>query len=148
MPQAITPDLSVAADPPHPASATPATAPDIVVPTIAVPANTRGIALKILAVIAVVGALALAQTLFVSLLLAIIMAYTLNPLVVYLERVRVPRAAGTIIVMMSMMSVLGFGAYSLRGFKYRDVASVLCRRLFDLGGGTLQLPHDSGGVDA
>jgi predicted PurR-regulated permease PerM len=115
MPQAITPDLSVAADPPHPASATPATAPDIVVPTIAVPANTRGIALKILAVIAVVGALALAQTLFVSLLLAIIMAYTLNPLVVYLERVRVPRAAGTIIVMMSMMSVLGFGAYSLRG---------------------------------
>ena len=114
MPQVATPDLAVAADPPHPALAA-ATATKIIVPTIAVPVNTRGIALKILAAIAVVGALALAQTLFVSLLLGIIIAYTLNPLVVYLERIKVPRATATIIVMASVIGALGFGAYSLRG---------------------------------
>jgi predicted PurR-regulated permease PerM len=66
-------------------------------------------------VIAVVCALYLAQTFFVSLLLGILIAYTLNPLVVYLERIRVPRVAGTVIVMVGVMSALGVGAYSLRG---------------------------------
>jgi predicted PurR-regulated permease PerM len=57
----------------------------------------------------------LAQTFFVSLLLGIIIAYTLNPLVAYLERIKIPRAAGTIIVMAGVIGALGFGAYSLRG---------------------------------
>ena len=43
------------------------------------------------------------------------MAYALNPLVVYLERIKVPRVAATIVVMMGVMGALGFGAYSLRG---------------------------------
>ena len=85
------------------------------VPTVRVPAEARGIALTVIAVIAVAGALDLAQTFFVSLLLGILIAYTLNPLVAYLERIRVPRAAGTLIVMMGVMGALGFGAYSLRG---------------------------------
>ena len=88
---------------------------DFGVPTTRVPAEARGIALTILAVIAVACALDLAQTFFVSLLLGILIAYTLNPLVAYLERVRIPRAAGTLIVMVGVMSALGFGAYSLRG---------------------------------
>ena len=83
-------------------------------PVAAAPAG-RGIAVTILAVIAVVAALEVAQTFFVSLLLGILIAYTLNPLVVYLERIRVPRAAGTIIVMAGVMGALGLGAYSLRG---------------------------------
>ena len=65
--------------------------------------------------IAVVAALELAQAFFVSLLLGIIVAYTLNPLVAYLERIKIPRVAGTIIVMAGVMGALGFGAYSLRG---------------------------------
>ena len=109
-----TPDLVPVADVAPPASSA-AVATEIVVPTMAAPADTRGIALKILATIAVVGALSLAQTFFVSLLLGIIIAYTLNPLVVYLERIKVPRVAGTIVVMMGVMSALGFSAYSLRG---------------------------------
>ncbi|MGE5668238.1 MAG: AI-2E family transporter [Betaproteobacteria bacterium] len=85
------------------------------VPTVRVPAQARGIAVTVLAVIAVACVLYLAQTFFVSLLLGILIAYTLSPLVAYLERVRIPRAAGTLIVMMGVMSALGFGAYSLRG---------------------------------
>ncbi len=106
-----TPELVAAADDPRPAS--PATEP--VVPSIGTPMEARGIAITVLAAIAVVGALALAQTFFVSLLLGIIIAYTLNPLVVYLERIRIPRVAGTIMVMAGVMGALGFGGYALRG---------------------------------
>jgi predicted PurR-regulated permease PerM len=98
---------------PVPAGAAPAEQP--VVPTIAAPQGTRGIALTILALVAVVAALQVAQAFFVSLLLGIVIAYTLNPLVAYLERIRIPRLVGTIIVMASVMAALGFGAYSLRG---------------------------------
>ncbi len=75
----------------------------------------RGIAVTILALIAVVAALEVAQMFFVSLLLGIIVAYTLNPLVAYLERIRIPRAVGAILVMAGVVGALGFGAYSLRG---------------------------------
>ncbi len=75
----------------------------------------RGIAVTVIALIAAVAALEVAQTFFVSLLLGIIIAYTLNPLVAYLERIRIPRVAGTIIVMAAVMGALGSGAYSLRG---------------------------------
>ncbi len=98
---------------PAPAGAAPVQQP--VVPTIAAPQGTRGIALTILALVAVVAALQVAQAFFVSLLLGIVIAYTLNPLVAYLERIRIPRVVGTIIVMASVMAALGFGAYSLRG---------------------------------
>ena len=98
---------------PVPPAAAPADQP--VVPTIAAPQGTRGIALTILAFVAVVAALELAQTFFVSLLLGIIIAYTLNPLVAYLERIKIPRVVGTIIVMAGVIGALGFGAYSLRG---------------------------------
>lgn len=96
-----------------PPAATPAT--EQIVPTVRIPVDARGIALTLLAVIAVVCALYLAQTFFVSLLLGIILAYTLNPLVVYLERIKIPRVAGTVVVMVGVMGALGFGAYSLRG---------------------------------
>jgi len=77
--------------------------------------GARHIALTVLAVIASVAALYVAQAFFVSLLLGIILAYTLNPLVVYLERIKVPRAMGTILVLAGVLGALGIGAYSLRG---------------------------------
>ncbi|MBK7593184.1 MAG: AI-2E family transporter [Betaproteobacteria bacterium] len=88
---------------------------DAVVPAIRAPVSAPGVALTILAVIAVVVALELAEAFFVSLLLGILLAYTLNPIVVYVERIRVPRVVATVIVMLGMLSALAFGAYSLRG---------------------------------
>ncbi|MHB8493383.1 MAG: AI-2E family transporter [Casimicrobiaceae bacterium] len=108
---AVTPEPVSASGALPPAS--PAAEPGV--PTVRVTAGARGIALTTLAVIAVAGALDLAQTFFVSLLLGILVAYTLNPLVAYLELIKIPRAAGTVIVMIGVMSALGFGAYSLRG---------------------------------
>jgi len=84
-------------------------------PEVRVPVDARGIALTVLAVIAVVFALHLAQAFFVSLLIGILFAYMLNPLVVYLERVRIPRAAGAMLVLAGVVGALAIGAYSLRG---------------------------------
>ena len=86
-----------------------------VAPISVMPHGARHIALTVLAVIASGAALYFAQAFFVSLLLGILLAYTLNPLVVYLERIKVPRAMGTILVLAGVLGALGTGAYSLRG---------------------------------
>ena len=67
-----------------------AVASDATQPTVRMPADARGLALAILATVAVVFALEWAQSFVVSLLLGILFAYTLNPLVVWLERIRIP----------------------------------------------------------
>jgi predicted PurR-regulated permease PerM len=84
-------------------------------PTTPVPDAGRSLALIILATVAVVFALDWAQSFVISLLLGILFAYTLNPLVVWLERIRIPRVVGTGIVMVSVVCALVLGTYSLRG---------------------------------
>ena len=122
--------------------------PTNVVPTVRAPVEARGVALTVLATVAVVGALYLAQSFFVSLLLGILIAYTLNPLVAFLERVRVPRAIGTIVVMVGLVAALGGGGYSLRGqmqaiieqlpVAARTLSSALVR-MRSIPGGNVQL---------
>jgi predicted PurR-regulated permease PerM len=79
------------------------------------PVAAHGVALGILATVALIFALDWAQPFLITLLLGIIFAYTLNPLVVWLERLRIPRVAGTSIVMVAVICALAFGAYALRG---------------------------------
>jgi len=77
--------------------------------------DMRDLALTIVTAVVVVFALQWAEKFFIPLLLGILIAYTLNPLVVWLERIKIPRMAGTSIV---MLAVLGGGAFvtiSLRG---------------------------------
>ena len=61
-----------------------------------------------------VFALSWAQAFVVPLLLGIVIAYTLNPLVAWLEAIRIPRVVGTVVVMASVIGALVLGAYSLR----------------------------------
>ena len=77
-------------------------------------ARRGSVALAILATVAVVFALDWAQSLFISLLLGILFAYTLNPLVIWLERRRIPRVLGTSAVMVAVVCALLLGTYSLR----------------------------------
>lgn len=79
------------------------------------PVSGRDMALLILATVAVVVALKWAQSFFVSLLLGILFAYTLNRLVVWLELIRIPRAAGTTIVMVGVLCAIALGTNSLSG---------------------------------
>ncbi len=60
--------------------------------------NARGLALGVIATVCFVFGLHWAQKFLIPLLLGIFIAYTLNPLVRWLERIRIPRAIGTTLV--------------------------------------------------
>lgn len=77
--------------------------------------DVRGLALAIVTTVVVVFALQWAEKFFVPLLLGIIIAYTLNPLVVWLERVKIPRVVGTSLVMLVVLGGSAFATISLRG---------------------------------
>ena len=79
------------------------------------PPTERRMALVILATIGVVFALEWAQSFVISLLLGVLFAYTLNPLVVRLERMKIPRVLGTFMVMAGVVCALVLGACALRG---------------------------------
>jgi predicted PurR-regulated permease PerM len=87
----------------------------VMLPATRVQIDARGLALGLLATLAAVFALSWAESFAVPLLLGIIISYTLNPLVDWLEAIRVPRAAGTGVVMITILCALIFGTYSLRG---------------------------------
>src|SRR4026209_1914029 len=83
--------------------------------TVRMVVDARGPALGVLAALALIFSLSWAQTFLVPLLLGIVIAYTLNPLVAWLEAVKIPRAAGNVGVMASAVGALVLGTYSLRG---------------------------------
>ncbi|WP_159695668.1 AI-2E family transporter [Massilia sp. 9I] len=76
--------------------------------------NARGLSLGILATIACVFALQWAQKFFVPLLLGIFIAYTLNPVVRWLERWHVKRVIGATLVTALIMGALGGTLYRLQ----------------------------------
>ncbi|MDO9421202.1 MAG: AI-2E family transporter [Herminiimonas sp.] len=79
-----------------------------------IPVNARGVALTIMATVTFVFALSAAHKFFIPLIFGIFIAYTLNPLVVRLERVRIPRLVGTILVITAILSSALWTANNLR----------------------------------
>ena len=84
-------------------------------PTISLPADSQSMAAVILSTVAVVFALSSAQRFFIPLVFGLILAITLNPLVRYLERFKIPRLVGTTIAMLALLSTMGAATLSLRG---------------------------------
>jgi predicted PurR-regulated permease PerM len=74
--------------------------------TLPVHVHARGLALRVLAVAAFLVALQWAKLFLVPVLLGIFIAYTLNPLVLALERLRLPRAVGATIVTAAILAAL------------------------------------------
>jgi predicted PurR-regulated permease PerM len=87
---------------------------DTAVPAVGLPADSRGKALIVLAIIATIFTLYWAQRFFIPLLLGILLANTLNPLVKYLERLKVPRVIGTALVMAALLCGTVTAILSLR----------------------------------
>jgi len=83
--------------------------------TVRVSMDVRDLAFAIVTIVVVVFALQWAAKFFIPLLLGIIIAYTLNPLVVWLERIKIPRVVGTSIVMLAVLCGGAFVTISLRG---------------------------------
>ena len=79
-----------------------------------IPVNARGVALTILASVTFVFALSAAHKFFIPLIFGIFIAYTLNPLVVRLERVRIPRVIGTLLVITTILASALWTANNLR----------------------------------
>lgn len=77
--------------------------------------DVRGLALAIVTTVVVVFALQWAEKFFIPLLLGIIIAYTLNPLVMWLERMKIPRVVGTSMVMLAVLCGSALVTISLRG---------------------------------
>ncbi len=98
-----------------PPEVAPAAQATVAPPSIRLAEGRHGLALTLLATVAVVFALEWAQSFVISLLLGILFAYTLNPLVVWLERIKIPRLAGAAIVMLAVVAALVLGSYALRG---------------------------------
>lgn len=76
---------------------------------------THNIPLVIISVIALIFALNWAQVFVISLLVGIIFAYTLNPVVKWLELIRIPRVISASIVMLAVVTILLMCTYALRG---------------------------------
>ena len=92
--------------------------------TVHLPVDARGVALGIMATVALIFALDWAQPFLITLLLGVLFAYTLNPLVVWLERIKVPRVAGASLVMLAVICAIVFGTYALRGQVQRIITQL------------------------
>lgn len=77
--------------------------------------EARGLSLAILATFTLVFGLHWAQKFFIPLIFGIFIAYTLNPLVVWLEHIKIPRILGSTLVMAAMLAGTGLATNSLRG---------------------------------
>ncbi|MCL4471069.1 MAG: AI-2E family transporter [Sulfuricella sp.] len=112
--------------------------------TVHVPVDARGLALGILATVALVFALDWMQKFFVPLLLGIFLTYTLNPLVVGLERIKIPRVLGTSMVMVAVVCALVLGTYSLRG-QMQSILAQLPEAASKLSAGFASMRDDPSG---
>ena len=81
----------------------------------------KSISLIIVAIVAVIFMLDWAQSFFIPLILGIFIAYILNPLVVWLEKIKIPRVVGSSVVILALMACISFGGISLS----RQVESIL-----------------------
>jgi len=105
---------------------------------IRLPVAGHGLALTILATVGVIFALEWAQSFVISLLVGILFAYTLNPLVVWLERIKIPRLAGATLVMVAVVAALVLGSFALRG-QVRTIIEQLPAAVSELSTGVASL---------
>ncbi len=104
--------------------------------------NARGLALGTIATIAFVFSLQWSQDFLVPLLLGILIAYTLNPLVMWLERCKIVRPIGATLVTVAMLAVMAFTLHRVQGefFNIIDdlprITQKVTKLMRDTNGGT------------
>lgn len=107
--------------------------------------DARGMALALLATLAFVFALQWAEKFFIPVIFAIFIAYTLNPLVCWLERLKLPRVVAASVVMLTL-----FGALFAVGSTLRDEFTSIVEQLPDtthrLSGALAKIRNDKPGA--
>ncbi len=77
--------------------------------------QVKNVALVILTTLAVIFALDWAQSFVITMLLGVLLAYTLNPVVKWLEYIKIPRVIGSSLVIIFLIVSIGFAGFTLRG---------------------------------
>ena len=95
------PDIVEAADPAQ------------VLPPDRVHVDARGLSLAIIATVALLFAIQAAEKFLVPLIFGVFIAFTLNPVVVWLERIRLPRVVGATLVMLILVGGFAGAARTL-----------------------------------
>lgn len=85
--------------------------------------NVRSIALTVLAGTALMYLLNWAQAVFIPIVLGLLISYALEPVVVWLMRLKLPRALASGVVVASLAGALGYGGYALAD----DAAAVVAQ---------------------
>src|SRR5687768_1155109 len=75
---------------------------------------TPAVALWVLTGLAAAMFFKAASQLLIPITIAVLISYALEPLVVRLERVRVPRLLGAALLLLVLVGVVGWGVYALR----------------------------------
>ncbi len=88
------------------------------------PIDVRSVSLAVLAVLATLFALRWASAVIVPLLLGLTFSYALTPIVDRLERLRLPRAIGAALLMLSIGGGLGWTGYALSDDANKLIESV------------------------
>lgn len=73
----------------------------------------RLLPLNLIAALAIIFTLRWAREVFIPLVLALFISYTLDPIVAWMERKKIPRAIGTAVVLMIVTAGIGLMIYSL-----------------------------------
>ena len=76
--------------------------------------GTLDVAVWTIAIVATVMFLRVAYELMIPIVLGVLISFALNPVVMWLEKVRVPRVVGAGLVLLAVAALLGLGIYSLR----------------------------------
>jgi predicted PurR-regulated permease PerM len=79
------------------------------------PIQVKNVALVIITTIAVIFALDWAQSFIITMFLGVLLAYALNPLVNKMEHIKINRFIGSTVIILVLISSIGFGGYALRG---------------------------------
>jgi predicted PurR-regulated permease PerM len=77
------------------------------------PVDVRNMALGVLMVLAILAVLRWASAFFIPVLLGMVFSYALSPLVDWLQRLRIPRAASAAVLILGILAGAGAAAYSL-----------------------------------
>jgi predicted PurR-regulated permease PerM len=86
--------------------------------------NVRSLALTIIAIAVAMYVLQWAQEVFIPVVLSVLVSYALEPVVLWLMRLRLPRMAASAVVVALLTGTLGYTAYSLSDDAAAIVAQV------------------------
>jgi predicted PurR-regulated permease PerM len=74
--------------------------------------DPRTVAIVLLAILGSILVLQFAQAVFIPMVLSVLLSYALEPMVVMLTRIRIPRAVGSALALFALAGLIGYGIYA------------------------------------